>query len=146
MQEGNLTGFKISKSQQLDISFGWELAKQMGGLDVGQTVVVKNQAVLAVEAVEGTDLCIQRAGELCKQGGFTVIKVAKPQQDSRFDVPTIGVGTLKSIKQAGGSVLAVEAGNTILIDEPEVQRFADQHGIKVVASADGTARRTARAA
>ena len=133
MQEGNLTGFKISKSQQLDISFGWELAKQMGGLDVGQTVVVKNQAVLAVEAVEGTDLCIQRAGELCKQGGFTVIKVAKPQQDSRFDVPAIGVGTLESIKDAGGSCLAVEAGHTIIINEADVIEYARKNKITVVA-------------
>ncbi|MFL2870048.1 MAG: LpxI family protein [Pirellulaceae bacterium] len=139
-------GGSLSKSQRLDIEFGWQLAKEMGRLDVGQTVVVKGQAVLAVEAIEGTDECIERAGKLCPQGGFTVVKVAKPQQDSRFDVPTIGVGTLKSIKQAGGCVLAVEAGNTILIDESEVQRFANQYGIKVVASSDGTTRRTARAA
>tara|TARA_B100000700_G_scaffold274837_1_gene320166 strand:- start:135 stop:1055 length:921 start_codon:yes stop_codon:yes gene_type:complete len=137
VKEGNLTGSKISKAQQLDIQFGWELAKQMGGLDVGQTVVVKNQAVLAVEAVEGTDLCIQRAGELCRQGDFTVVKVAKPQQDSRFDVPAIGVGTLESIKAAGGKCLAIEAGHTIIINEPEVLEYARKHKITMVALQDG---------
>lgn len=137
VKQGNLTGSKLSKAQQLDIQFGWKLAKQMGGLDVGQTVVVKNQAVLAVEAVEGTDLCIQRGGELCKQGGFTVVKVAKPQQDSRFDVPTIGVGTLESIKQAGGRCLAVEAGHTIIINEPDVLQFARKNKIIVVALHEG---------
>ena len=137
VKQGNLTGTKITKSQQLDIHFGWKLAKQMGGLDVGQTVVVKNQAVLAVEAVEGTDLCIQRAGDLCKQGGFTVVKVAKPQQDSRFDVPAIGIGTLESIKRAGGSCLAIEAGHTIIINESEVAQFARKNKITVVALKDG---------
>lgn len=137
VKQGNLTGSKLSKSQQLDIRFGWELAKQMGGLDVGQTVVVKNQAVLAVEAVEGTDLCIQRAGELCQQGGFTVVKVAKPQQDSRFDVPTVGVGTLESIKNAGGNCLAIEAGHTIIINQPDVVAYARKNKITVVALNDG---------
>ncbi|MEC9097326.1 MAG: UDP-2,3-diacylglucosamine diphosphatase LpxI [Planctomycetota bacterium] len=137
VKQGNLTGSKLSKSQQLDIRFGWELAKQMGGLDVGQTVVVKNQAVLAVEAVEGTDLCIQRAGELCQQGGFTVVKVAKPQQDSRFDVPAVGVGTLESIKKAGGNCLAIEAGHTIIINQPDVVAYARKNKITVVALNDG---------
>ena len=105
----------------------------MGGLDVGQSVAVKAQAVLAVEAVEGTDECIRRAGTLCASGGFTVVKVAKPQQDMRFDVPTIGVGTLQTIKEAGGTVLAVEADKTIIIDEGEVFAFANQNGIKVIA-------------
>jgi DUF1009 family protein len=92
------------------------MAKHMGSLDVGQTVCVKDQAVLAVEAIEGTDACIRRAGDLCRQGGFTVVKVAKPQQDMRFDVPTVGTGTLESIAAAGGRVLAVEADRTILLD------------------------------
>ena len=137
MKQGNLTCSKLSKSQELDIQFGWKIAKQMGGLDVGQTVVVKNQAVLAVEAVEGTDLCIQRAGELCKQGGFTVVKVAKPQQDSRFDVPAVGVGTLEAIKKAGGNCLAIEAGHTIILNEADVTEFARKNKISVVALKDG---------
>ena len=137
VKQGNLTDSKLSKSQELDIQFGWGIAKQMGGLDVGQTVVIKNQAVLAVEAVEGTDLCIQRAGELCKQGGFTVVKVAKPQQDSRFDVPAVGVGTLEAIKNAGGNCLAIEAGHTIIINEAEVTEYARKNKLTVVALKDG---------
>ena len=101
-----------------DVEFGWELAKHMGGLDVGQTVCVKDQAVLAVEAIEGTDACIRRAGELCRQGGFTVVKVAKPQQDMRFDVPTVGAGTLESIA-AGGRPRAGHRGRS---DDPARRR------------------------
>lgn len=127
---------KLSRSEQKDVEFGWQLAKQMGGLDVGQSVVVKLQAVLAVEAVEGTDECIRRAGQLCPSGGFTVVKVAKPQQDMRFDVPTVGLGTLQTMKQTGASVLAVEADKTIIIDEPEVIRFANKNRIKILAFKD----------
>ena len=86
------------------------MAKEMGRLDIGQSVAVKDQAVLAVEAIEGTDDCIRRAGTLCRAGGFTVVKVAKPQQDMRFDVPTIGLGTLQTMVESPGRVLAVEAG------------------------------------
>ena len=124
---------RLSTHEMRDVKFGWELAKQMGGLDVGQSVVVKGRAVLAVEAIEGTDECIRRAGQLCPAGGFTVVKVAKPQQDMRFDVPTIGLGTLQALKNAGGRVLAVEAGKTILLNEPEVVDFADRHKISVLA-------------
>ncbi|WP_233148151.1 LpxI family protein [Rhodopirellula sp. MGV] len=85
------------------------MAKELGRLDIGQSVAVKNQAVLALEAIEGTDACIRRAGQLCKQGGFTVVKVAKPQQDMRFDVPTIGVGTLQTMVEAGATTLVLEA-------------------------------------
>jgi DUF1009 family protein len=123
---------KLSTSEKRDVDFGWHLAKQMGGLDVGQSVAVKHQAVLAVEAVEGTDECIRRAGQLCPSGGFTIVKVAKPQQDMRFDVPTIGLGTLQTMKKTGAKVLAVEANKTIIIDETEVIRFANQNRIKIV--------------
>jgi UDP-2,3-diacylglucosamine hydrolase len=116
VQAGHVAGRELSAKQLRDVEFGWELAKQMGRLDVGQTVCVKDQAVLAVEAIEGTDECIRRAGDLCRQGGFTVVKVAKPQQDMRFDVPTVGLNTLESIAAAGGRVLAIEAERTILLD------------------------------
>jgi hypothetical protein len=86
-----------------------------------------------VEAVEGTDHCIRRAAQLCPQGGFTVVKVAKPQQDMRFDVPTIGVGTLETLRSAGGKVLAIEADKTIVIDQPAVMEYARRHRIAVVA-------------
>ena len=130
---GRLAGRRLTGAQQKDIEFGWQIAKELGRLDVGQSVAVKGRAVLAVEAVEGTDQCIARAGELCSAGGFTVVKVAKPQQDMRFDVPTVGLGTMKTLHQAGARVLAVEAGKTIIIDEPEVIDFARDHGITVVA-------------
>ena len=129
---GTLSRRRPSSAELNDIRFGWQLAKELGRLDVGQSVAVKGRAALALEAVEGTDLCIRRAGELCPAGGFTVVKVAKPKQDMRFDVPTIGVGTLQSLFSAGGRVLAVEAARTILIDEPEVIAFANRHGLTVV--------------
>ncbi len=136
VKSGTLTTRRLSATQQKDVEFGWNLAKQMGGLDVGQSVCVKGRAVLAVEAVEGTDQCIRRAGELCAKGGFTVVKVAKPQQDMRFDVPTIGAGTLESMKAAGATVLAVEADRTIVIDQPDLVKLAEQYGITVVACED----------
>ncbi len=122
-----------SALESKDIEFGWRLAKEMGRLDIGQSVVVKGRNALAVEAIEGTDACIRRAGELCRSGHFTVVKVAKPQQDMRFDVPTIGVGTLEQMVSAGATCLAIEAGKTIIIDQAEVVRFADRHGIAIVA-------------
>ena len=130
---GNLSGFEPTAAQRKDIEFGWHLAKQLGRVDVGQTVAVKGLAALAVEAVEGTDACILRAGQLCPQGGFTVVKVAKPQQDMRFDVPTIGLGTMRTLLAAGGRVLAVEADKTIILDEAEVVRFAQRHRLTLVA-------------
>ncbi|MEL7499127.1 MAG: UDP-2,3-diacylglucosamine diphosphatase LpxI [Planctomycetota bacterium] len=129
---GVLTQKKPSRSEQQDIEFGWQMAKQMGGLDIGQTVVVKNQAVMAVEAIEGTDACIRRAGELC-QGGFTVVKVAKPGQDMRFDVPTIGELTVETIHAAGGNVLAVEADKTILLEPEQTIAKANRLGMTIVA-------------
>lgn len=132
---GTLTRRGPTAGEQLDIDFGWPLAKEMGRLDIGQSVAVKGRAIVAVEAIEGTDACIRRAGELCSQGGFTIVKVAKPQQDMRFDVPTIGQGTIEAIHAAGGKCLAIEAGKTIIVDQPEVIRLADRHGLTIVALA-----------
>ncbi|MEX2172762.1 MAG: UDP-2,3-diacylglucosamine diphosphatase LpxI [Pirellulaceae bacterium] len=136
---GQLARRQPTAAQRLDIAFGWQLAKEMGRLDIGQSVAVKGRAVIAVEAVEGTDACIRRAGELCPQGGFTVVKVAKPQQDMRFDVPTIGLGTIESLVAAGASVLAIEAGKTIVVDEQEVLALADKHGLAIVSLAEQNA-------
>jgi DUF1009 family protein len=133
VQAGHVAGGTLSTKQLRDVEFGWTLAKQMGALDVGQTVCVKDQAVLAVEAIEGTDECIRRAGDLCRQGGFSVIKVAKPQQDMRFDVPTVGLSTLESIAQAGGRVLAIEADRTILLDAKLFHETAARLKLSVVA-------------
>jgi len=133
VKPGQLTGRPLSTTQRRDIRFGWQVAKEMGRLDIGQSVCVKDRAVMAVEAIEGTDLCIRRAGELCRHSGFTVVKVAKPNQDMRFDVPTVGVGTLETMHQAGGKVLAIEAGRTILLDEAEFIAAANRYKIAVVA-------------
>jgi DUF1009 family protein len=138
VSEGQLTRRGPSAAQWKDIRFGWTLAKEMGRLDIGQSVAVKDQAALAVEAVEGTDECIRRAGVLCRAGGFTVVKVAKPQQDMRYDVPTIGRRTVETLVAAGGRVLAVEAGRTILLDAAEVIQYADRQGLAIVAVNDSS--------
>ncbi len=133
VRSGVLTRRAPTGREEADIEYGWHLAKEMGRLDVGQSVAVRDRAVLAVEAIEGTDAAIRRAGELCPTGGFVVVKVAKPDQDMRFDVPTVGPSTVQSIKTAGGRVLAIEAGKTILIDEADTIRQADEAGIVIVA-------------
>ena len=130
---GTLAGRPLSGKQLRDIEFGWHMAKQLGGLDIGQTVCVKDQAVLALEAIEGTDACIRRAGDLCRQGEFTVVKVAKPQQDMRFDVPTVGAGTLESMAAAGAGILAIEANRTSLLDAPVFREAAERLRLSVVA-------------
>jgi DUF1009 family protein len=136
---GHITGRHPNAAQQADIEFGWDLAKRMGRLDIGQAVCVKDRSVIAVEAIEGTDACILRAGELCKKGGFTVVKVAKPQQDMRFDVPVVGVRTLRTMVAAGAKVLAIEGGRTILLDSADFREFAAYHKLSVIALADRAA-------
>jgi DUF1009 family protein len=131
--EGHVAGKPLTASQQADVRFGWRLAREMGRLDVGQSVCIKDRAAIAIEAIEGTDLCIERAGQLCRQGGFTVVKVAKPQQDMRFDVPTVGVKTLRTMRAAGASVLAIEADRTILLDGDDFRDFARRQGLSIVA-------------
>ncbi|MGI9457911.1 MAG: LpxI family protein [Aeoliella sp.] len=136
VKPGCLAGGSLSLTEQADVEFGWEVAKQLGAIDIGQSVCVKGRAVLAVEAIEGTDHCIARAGQLCPQGGFTVVKVAKPQQDMRFDVPTVGVGTLETMSRSGAKVLAVEGENTILLESADFCAFAAQQHLKVIAIGD----------
>ncbi len=137
VKDGILTRSAPTDAERRDIEFGWVMAKEMGRLDVGQSVAVKEKATLAIEAIEGTDRCIERAGQLCRAGGWTLVKVAKPQQDMRFDVPTIGTTTIENLRKAGARVLAVEAGRTIVIDEPEVVALADRYGIAIIAVRDG---------
>jgi DUF1009 family protein len=129
---GVLSRRSPTAAQQADMEFGFAIAKQMGGLDIGQTVVVKNGAVMAVEAIEGTDACIRRGGALGR-GGVTVAKTAKPNQDVRFDVPGIGPDTLQAMIEVGAVALVMEAGKTLLIDRDQVLALADQHGITIVA-------------
>jgi DUF1009 family protein len=133
VKEGTLTRRRPTPAERADIHFGWTLAKEMGRLDVGQSVAVKEKAALAVEAIEGTDRCIERAGSLCRAGGWTLVKVAKPQQDLRFDVPTIGTSTIENLYKAGARVLAIEAKMTIVIDQPDVVALADRYGISIIA-------------
>lgn len=129
---GCLTRRAPSPHEQADIVFGWMLAKELGRLDMGQSVVVRERAILALEAIEGTDKAIERAGQLCPAGRFTVVKVAKPKQDMRFDVPTIGRSTVETIAKAGGTCLAIETGKTIVVDEQETIALADKLGISIV--------------
>jgi DUF1009 family protein len=134
--EGVIAGRPLAPAEQADVAFGWRLAKELGRHDIGQTVVVRNRAPLALEAIEGTDECIRRAGRLCPAGGMVVVKVAKPLQDLRFDMPTIGRGTLESLRAAGARVLAIEAGRTILVDLPELTDFAARSGITIASLCD----------
>lgn len=136
VREGVLTRRRPTPAEEKDITIGWHLAREMGRLDVGQSVMVRDRAVVAVEAIEGTDQAILRAGALCGGSGFVVVKVAKPAQDMRFDVPTVGVQTIESMRAAGGKVLAIEAGKTILIDEAETIARAEQFGITITALTD----------
>jgi DUF1009 family protein len=133
VKDGVLTRRAPSPGESKDIEFGWALAKEMGRLDVGQSVAVKEQSALAVEAIEGTDRCIERAGQLCRSGGWTLVKVAKPEQDMRFDVPTVGVSTIENLHKARARVLAIEAGRTIVIDQPEVIDLANRYGLTIIA-------------
>ena len=133
LAQAGLLGPKApNEKQSKDIAFGWKIAKAMGNLDVGQSVCVRDLETIAVEASEGTDQTILRAGRLCKAGGFCVVKVAKPNQDMRFDVPTIGPNTMEVMHQAGAGVLAVEAGSTVVIDPPAIQQLAGKYAIVVV--------------
>ncbi len=128
---GVLTRKKPSRQQKEDIVFGWHMAKAIGKLDIGQCVVVRNRAVLSVEAIEGTDAAILRGGKLGKEK-VVVVKVHKPGQDFRFDLPATGLQTIESMKAAGAAVLAVEAGKSLMFDSEAVIREADAAGIVVV--------------
>lgn len=123
-----------TEAELMDMKFGLAMAKKIGSLDIGQTVVVKNRAVLAVEAIEGTDACIRRGG-LLGRGGVTVAKAAKPRQDMRFDVPGIGPDTIDSMVEAGAVALVLEAGRTLVVDREVVLDRANQHGMTIVALA-----------
>jgi UDP-2,3-diacylglucosamine hydrolase len=135
--EGTLGAFEPTPAQRGDIAFGWPIAKALGALDVGQTVVVRERAVLALEAIEGTDAAVARGAALGGPGA-SVIKVAKPRQDPRFDVPAVGLGTLAALAEGKVAVLAVEADRTFLLDRAELLREADRHRIAVLGVRDST--------
>jgi DUF1009 family protein len=131
---GVLTQRPPSAEEQKDLAFGYPLAEAIAGLDIGQTIVVKHQAVVAVEAMEGTDQVIARAGRLAGAGAC-VIKVAKPKQDMRFDVPVIGVATIDAMRAAGAALLSIDAGRTLVLDGDAVFAAADRAGIAIVGRA-----------
>lgn len=131
VEEGVHTRRAPSEAEKADMEFGFKMAKAIGGLDIGQTVVIKDLAVLAVEAVEGTDACILRGGALAADA--VVAKVAKPKQDVRFDMPTVGTKTIESMIAAGAKALVMEAGKTLLVERKKVIALADQNGITIEA-------------
>ncbi len=131
-ESGVMGNYQPSASIKNDIEFGWDKVKKLGELDIGQAIAVREREVIAVEAIEGTAKMIQRTGQCCKKGGWTLIKTSKPDQDMRFDVPCIGPDTVKSVHKNGGKCIVVEAGKTILIDKDETLRLADKHKISIL--------------
>ena len=129
---GVLGKIKPTEAQMQDVNYGFWLAKETGKLDIGQSVVVKDKMVMAVEAIEGTDVCIKRGCKLAKSGAC-VVKVAKPTQDKRFDIPAIGLRTLKTMRKYKASLIAVEANETIIVEQQKVIDYADKHGIVIMA-------------
>lgn len=123
---------KPTQEQMDDVNFGFALAKEMGKLDIGQSVVVKDKMIMAVEAIEGTDRCIIRGAQLARKNA-SVVKVAKPSQDKRFDIPTVGLRTLQTMKKYKANLLAVEANETIIVDQEKVVKFADKNNIVIMA-------------
>jgi DUF1009 family protein len=129
---GVMTAKQPSAAQQADIEFGWPLLRQVVELDVGQSIAVRERDVIAVEAVEGTDAMIDRAGTLCRARGWTLLKTSKSNHDMRADVPTVGVNTIERLSRAGAGCIALGAGRVILVDRPAVIDAADRAGIAIV--------------
>lgn len=129
---GVLTRRAPGKQERANIEYGLEVAREIAKLDLGQTIAVRACACVAIEAMEGTDACIKRAGELVK-GRLTIVKVAKPNQDMRFDVPVVGIPTIETMIKAGATCLSITAGKTLMFDRDEMVRLADKHKIAVIA-------------
>ena len=130
--EGLMTATPAPPAAEADAEFGFQIARRSAELDVGQSLAVKERDVIAVEAMEGTDAMIARAGELCRSGGWTLVKVARPDQDMRFDVPTVGPETIRNLKAAGAACLVLEAGRTLILDKPRTLELADRYRIAVL--------------
>jgi hypothetical protein len=132
-----------TREESSDIEFGWRAAKALAGVDIGQSVVVRDRAVVAAEAMEGTDAALIRAGELVRsragsgKTALVLVKVAKPRQDFRFDLPVLGLDTLKTMEAAGATAVAMEAGKTLLFDKEAFLQTADRMGLAVVGVEDG---------
>ena len=130
--EGVVTRREPSKEERADMEYGLGVAREIGRLDLGQTIAVKDRSVVAIEAMEGTDAVILRAGEVTRGKGFVVVKVAKPDQDMRFDVPVIGMPTIENMIRAGATALHVTAGKTLLFDRDKLVKLADDNNIAVM--------------
>ena len=130
-REGVLTRRAPTAGERADLDVGYHIADTIAGLDIGQTIAVKSAAVVAIEAMEGTDAVIARAGQLAG-GGVSVVKVAKPNQDMRFDVPVVGVSTIEAMKAAGATALSVDAGKTLMIDGEAIVKAADDADICII--------------
>ena len=135
-KSGLMTQRTLTQREKEDVTFGWKLAKEIGNLDVGQTVVIKDLTVLAIEAVEGTDQAILRGGQLGGPGAV-VIKVSKPIQDMRFDVPVVGTQTIRNMQNVRASVLVVETGRVLMFDQEEMIRLADEANISILGTSNG---------
>jgi len=135
---GVMTRRQPTQSQWEEIRFGWNLCRTISKLDIGQAIAVLDKDVLAVEAVEGTNAMIDRAGQYCKVGGWTLIKVTNTEQDMRMDVPTVGVKTIEKLAAAKCGCVVLQVGKTILLEKQKVLAIADQHNIAVVGWDDGT--------
>jgi len=134
--KGCWTKRKPDKAEKKDVFVGWRLAKEIGKLDIGQCVVISNGTVLAVEAIEGTDAAIQRGGLLSHQNGAVVIKLSKPSQDLRFDLPSSGCGTIESMHKSGASILVLEAERSIAFDREQMIVLADKYNISILGYTD----------
>ena len=130
--EGLMTHRSLARSAAEDVEFGWRIARASADLDIGQSVAVKERDIIAVEAMEGTDAMIRRAGRLCRVGGWTMVKVARPKQDMRFDAPTIGPQTIRHLKDARCACLVVEADRTLIVDKPVTLALAERLKIAIV--------------
>jgi len=130
--EGLLTKTPVPRAAEEDVEFGWRIARASADLDIGQSIAVKERDIIAVEAMEGTDAMVRRAGRVCRVGGWTMVKVARPKQDMRFDVPTVGPSTIRNLKDAKCICLVVEAGRTLIVDKPATLKLADSLKIAVV--------------
>ena len=129
---GCLTKRRPNRDEMQDIECGWTVAKELGRLDIGHSVVVRRKTVLALEAIEGTDMTILRGGALAKEKAV-IVKVSKPNQDLRFDLPAVGLETIKAMSEVKASVLAIEAGKTLIFDKDEMIALADNNGISIIA-------------
>jgi UDP-2,3-diacylglucosamine hydrolase len=133
--ESILSKRKPSDTEHANIEYGLHIAGEIARLDLGQTIVIRASACVAIEAMEGTDATIRRAGDLAK-GKLTVVKVAKPDQDMRFDVPVVGVPTIRTMIDAGATCLSITAGKTLIFDRDEMLKLADKNGIAIVGSSE----------